>query len=109
MGEENDMPSPLGTWAVVISTPIGKQHVTLRIDERDGRLEGTATQGAETVSLVGARLDGARLTWSQSVTRPMKLAIKFDVNIAGDRMLGTAKAGILPTSKLEGARGPGQG
>jgi hypothetical protein len=98
------MQSPVGTWAVVIATPIGKQHVTLRISEREGRLEGTATQGAETVPLINAEREGARLTWTQSVTKPMKLVIKFDVTFDETRMTGTAKAGILPTSKLEGVR-----
>ena len=98
------MQSPVGTWAVVIATPIGKQHVTLLISERDGKLEGTATQGAETVPLIDAQCQGSRLTWTQRVTRPMKLVIEFDVTFDETKMKGTAKAGILPTSKLEGVR-----
>jgi hypothetical protein len=96
--------SPVGTWALTIATPVGKQHVTLRILERSGKLEGTATLGAESVPLVDAQCDGARLTWTQNVTKPMKLALKFDVTFDETKMTGTAKAGVLPSSKLEGIR-----
>jgi hypothetical protein len=89
---------------VTISTPIGKQHVTIRIFEREGRFEGTATQGAETVPIIDATWEGSRLTWSQLVTRPLKLNIKFDVSVMGDKMTGTAKAGVFPASKVEGTR-----
>jgi hypothetical protein len=102
------MASAVGTWKIIISTPIGRQHVRLQLVERGGRLEGTATQGAETVPLVNASWNGTRLTWSQSVTKPLKLDVKFDVNVADDQMVGTAKAGVFPASKVEGAREPSE-
>jgi hypothetical protein len=98
------MQSPVGTWTLVIATPIGKQHVTLRILDHGNNLEGTATQGPETVPLVDTKRDGARLTWTQKVTKPMKLTIRFDVIFDETRMTGTAKAGVLPGSKVEGIR-----
>jgi hypothetical protein len=93
-----------GTWKVIIRTPIGKQHVDLFISARNGRLEGTATQGTETVPLLDPVAEGSRLTWSQNVTKPLRLTIRFDVTIDGAQMSGTAKAGVLPLSKLEGHR-----
>ncbi len=98
------MQSPIGTWAVVIATPIGKQHVSLRISQDAGKLGGTATLGAETVPLLGLELEGNRLTWSQNVTRPLKLTLRFEVTFDEVRMTGTAKAGVLPSSSLEGRR-----
>jgi hypothetical protein len=95
-----------GTWNVTISTPIGAQHVVLRVRERAGAIEGTATQGAETVPMLDAVLEGARFRWSQRVTKPLKLDLRFEVQLDGDRMTGTAKAGIFPASKLEGTRAP---
>lgn len=98
------MQSPIGTWAVVISTPIGKQHVTFVITTSDAGFVGTATQGTDTVSLEGVTWDGERLRWSQSITRPMRLRLAFDVLIRDDVMEGTAKAGVLPSSRVEGRR-----
>ena len=39
------------------------------------------------------------------MTRPLRLTLRFDVTLdLSDTMTGTAKAGILPTSKLTGVR-----
>lgn len=100
--------SPVGTWQVTISTPIGKQYVTFQIVERSGTLAGTATGGSETVPLIDVTREGARLRWRQAVTKPMKLNIAFDVVITGDEMVGSAKAGVFPASKLEGKRQAGE-
>ena len=66
-----------GTWDVTIDTLVGK-------------IEAVAA--------------GDRLTWTQAVTTPMKLTLKFDVTIEGDTMTGTSKAGIFPASKVTGTR-----
>jgi hypothetical protein len=34
----------------------------------------------------------------------MKLTLKFDVSVDGDVMVGTSKAGFMPSSKLDGSR-----
>lgn len=93
-----------GTWAVTIATPIGAQRVTLTFATVDGVLTGSAARGDDVVALVEPRLDGARLTWTQHVTRPLRLTLRFDVVIDGDSMTGTAKAGALPSSRLTGQR-----
>ena len=96
-----------GTWNVTIVTPIGKQQVTLELASRESRIHGTARSAAETVEILDATLDpeGRRLTWTQHVTKPLRLTLRFDVVLdAAGTMTGTAKAGILPTSKLTGVR-----
>jgi hypothetical protein len=93
-----------GTWNITIATPIGKQSVVLEISSHDGDVRGTARQGEEVVPFIDPVVDGDRLTWTQNVTRPMRLSLKFDVTVDGATMTGTAKAGFLPTSKLTGAR-----
>lgn len=93
-----------GTWNITIATPIGKQSVVLEISTQDGNVRGTARQGEEVVPFLDPVVDGSRLTWTQNVTRPMRLSLKFDVTVDGATMTGTARAGFLPTSKLTGAR-----
>ncbi len=94
-----------GTWKIRIATPIDQQHVELEITQRhDGHLVGRATQGQETVPFLEPVIEGTRMTWVQQVTKPLKLTLKFDVTVDGDTMTGTAKAGLLPTSKLTGSR-----
>lgn len=93
-----------GVWKVSISTPIGKQTVLFHISTKDGLVTGTANQGGEAAAFVDPVMEGNRMSWSQRVTKPMSLHLKFEVMVNGDAMVGTAKAGLLPPSKVEGTR-----
>lgn len=93
-----------GRWDVVIATPMGKQVVIYEITDTGGLLTGTATQGADVTPLLDLAVDHALLTWSQHVTKPMRLHLRFEVLVDGNAMTGTAKAGFLPASKLTGVR-----
>ncbi|MGP8297247.1 hypothetical protein ACTPOK_04665 [Streptomyces inhibens] len=94
-----------GTWNIVIATPIGQQQAVLRLFSEDGALRGVATGEAEEVPLSDLTLQAAdRLTWRQSITRPMRLSLSFDVAVHGDELTGTAKAGRLPATKVTGRR-----
>ena len=93
-----------GTWNVKISTPIGMQAVVLELTEVGGIVEGVAKGAGENIPLIDPVLDGNRLTWKQSITKPMRLNLTFDVTIDGDTLTGTSKAGKLPTSKVTGTR-----
>jgi len=93
-----------GKWDISIASPMGQQLVSLAIGREGGELAGTATQGAETVPFKNIQADGDRLRWTQNVSRPFPLTVKFDVTMAGDTMSGTAKAGLFPETKLTGQR-----
>ena len=93
-----------GIWNINISTPIGTQSVVLELTESDGIVAGIAKRDAESTPLINPVLDGNRLTWKQSITRPMRLNLTFDVTIDGDTLTGTSKAVMLPTSKVTGTR-----
>jgi hypothetical protein len=95
-----------GTWTLVIDTPIGRQSAALTLSTVDGSLRGVARdlRHGEEVQLTDLVLDGDRLTWAQSITRPMRLTLTFDVTVTGDGMTGRAKAGRLPSSKVTGQR-----
>jgi hypothetical protein len=95
-----------GTWQLVISTPIGKQHAALELSTQDGILHGVARdqKHGDEVELSELVLDGDRLSWRQSITRPMRLRLVFEVTVHGDEMTGTSKAGRLPSSSVIGRR-----
>jgi len=60
-----------GTWNLTIATPIGKQLATLEITEQGTDLRAVARARSADIELVGLTLTGDRLTWAQSITRPM--------------------------------------
>ncbi|MDT5326434.1 MAG: hypothetical protein QOF25_3586 [Mycobacterium sp.] len=74
-----------GTWDVTIKTPIGSLAVAYTFAESGGALTGSATLRDDTVTLQDLAIDGARATWRQSVTKPMRLNLDFDVVVDGDR------------------------
>lgn len=93
-----------GAWRILINTPVGKQIVALQIQDRDGTVSGTATQGDESVEMIDPVIDGNKIEWSQRITKPMKLTIKFSLTRDGDALSGSAKPGILPSSVVTGTR-----
>ena len=92
-GAERDVAMDVG-----VDTPVGA------LTEQDGALTGCATGKDETVALQGIVVDGQRITWSQSVRKPMRLNLDFDVTVDGDRLVGHSRAGRLPRSAVTGAR-----
>jgi len=93
-----------GSWNATLVTPIGTMIVVFDITDVDGVIGGVAKSDAETVDILDAVADGDRLTWTQHVTTPMKLTLKFDVTVDGDTMTGGYKAGIFPSSKVNATR-----
>lgn len=98
-----------GDWDVSIKTPIGTLAVlyAFRRAGPDG-LVGTATYKDETVALQDFTSEtvggGVRLTWRQSVSKPIRLHLAFEVLVDGDVMSGHSRAGRLPRSAVSGAR-----
>ena len=94
----------IGQWDVTIKTPIGSMAVVYAFTESDGALTGTATGKSETVQLHDITVAAQRVTWRQSVTKPMRLNLEFDVEVDGDRLSGHSRAGRLPRSAVTGVR-----
>lgn len=93
-----------GEWDTTIVTPVGKLEVGLSISTNEGIIQGTATQGDETIPFINPVYLADKLTWSLSISKPLRLNLKFEVSVHGNHMTGVAKAGVLPGSKLTGRR-----
>lgn len=93
-----------GRWTISIPTPLGEQQVLLDIDHKEGRLGGTATQGDEVVPFLEPSVAGNRISWSQRITKPMKMQIKFDLVRDGNLLSGNAKPGFFPAIGVTGTR-----
>jgi hypothetical protein len=89
-----------GVWDVTIKTPIGSLATVYEFTET----AGTATHKGETVPLHDLVVTDGHATWRQSVTRPMRLNLDFDVTVDGDRLTGHSRAGRLPRSAVTGVR-----
>ena len=91
-----------------MKTPIGSIQATMTFDYSGDTLTGIATGGGETIELLDVQSvavdDGEHVTWSQSIRKPMRLNLEFDVLVEGDRMSGFSRAGKLPKSAVVGQR-----
>ena len=67
---------------MTIATPLGKKFIVYDIP------------------LANGTVTGKRLTWTQHVTKPTRLILRFEVRADDDSM--TVKAGILPSSQVSG-------
>lgn len=97
-----------GAWELSIQTPLGRQHTVLTLTRHENSLSGTMrdVRHGELVELKELQQQGTRLTWAQSITRPMRLNLTFEVTVDGDELTGLAKAGRLPASRVTGRRAP---
>ncbi|WP_338693211.1 hypothetical protein V2W30_02370 [Streptomyces sp. Q6] len=95
-----------GIWDLSVSTPLGTIEAVVELHRERAALTGVARGAGEDVPLMDVALSGDRLTWKQSVTRPMRLNLTFAVTVAGDTLTGTSRAGRLPASKVTGVRRP---
>ncbi|PPF87568.1 hypothetical protein C5E07_16295 [Pseudoclavibacter sp. RFBJ3] len=93
-------------------TPIGTLRAVLIFQDDAGTLSGVAEGSGELAvplrDLQVAVKDAAdRVTWAQTVTKPMRLELLFDVTVDGDLMSGYSRAGRLPKSAVSGVRRQG--
>jgi hypothetical protein len=95
---------PSGTWDLSIATPIGRMAAVVELWEEGGVLQGKAHGTGEETPLRDIAVHGNRLTWKQSITKPIRLNLAFDLAVDGDTMTGTSKAGALPSSRVTGQR-----
>jgi hypothetical protein len=93
-----------GRWELVISSPIGEQKGTLEIRTADSVLTGVMSSNGESIEIFDGKVNGDKISWSVSITSPMKLTIKSTATVTGDTMKGKAKAGIMPGAPFTGTR-----
>ena len=98
----------IGTWRLRMKTPVGTIEADYRFAEKDGALHGIASGAGETVLLtnivVQAGPTGQRVTWRQSITKPLRLHLEYDVTVEGDVLAGESRAGRLPRTRVTGNR-----
>ncbi|WP_019545999.1 hypothetical protein [Streptomyces sulphureus] len=93
-----------GTWDLTIATPIGSIEAVVELRTVGGELRGVAYGAGEEVPLRDLAVDGERITWRQSIRKPMRLDLVFALRVDGDELSGTSRAGRLPASRVAGRR-----
>ncbi|MCI0157360.1 hypothetical protein KNO15_11720 [Leifsonia shinshuensis] len=97
-----------GTWLLRMKTPVGTIEAEYRFEDEGGVIRASASGGGETTALTDIAAedspDGQHVAWRQSITRPLRLDLEFDVTVDGDALAGESRAGRLPRTRVTGER-----
>jgi aerobic carbon-monoxide dehydrogenase large subunit len=92
-----------GDWKMVLSTPMGPQEMTGHFECDGYSLTGYISSPEGRESFTGT-IEGNRLKFDLKVVKPMKITLKYDIEIQGDGLVGKVKMGIFGSAKLSGKR-----
>jgi hypothetical protein len=95
-----------GKWNLSIATPMGEQKVELELVQHGpDEITGVSRNDLEGEQpLEEPKLNGNKLTWKSTITRPIKVTATMELTFNGDLVTGTAKAGMFPAAKIVGQR-----
>lgn len=93
-----------GLWTIKLTTPMGSQEGSLRIEENSGGLGGTISiPPLGDLALRDVQADENRLTWSVKAKAPLPITAKFTAAIDGDSIRGRMSS-KLANGNFEGTR-----
>jgi carbon-monoxide dehydrogenase large subunit len=92
-----------GDWKMVLATPMGPQEMRGHFETDGVSLSGylSSAEGRQTFT---GTVEGNRLKFDLKVEKPMKITLKYDIAVEGDRLTGKVKMGIFGSAKLTGER-----
>jgi hypothetical protein len=93
-----------GTWELTVDSPMGAKAFRIEVRREGDALQGTASMSGDTTPMEGLVEENGHLKWTVRITRPMNIALAFDVTLAGDALEGTAKAGFMTLPGVKGVR-----
>src|SRR6266702_6589679 len=88
-----------GDWKMVLATPLGPQEMTGHFETDGLSLSGYLSSKEGQQSFTGT-VEGNRLKFDLKVEKPMKITLKYDIAVEGDRLAGKVKMGIFGSAKL---------
>ncbi len=92
-----------GEWKMTMSTPMGAQEMTGHFETAGAKLTGHLMSPEGRQDFTGT-VDGNRLKFELKVEQPMKITLKYDLQVDGDAIFGKVKMGMFGSSKLNGER-----
>lgn len=88
---------------MVLKTPMGPQEMAGHFATQGSALSGYLTSPEGRQDFTGT-VDGNRVKFDLKVEKPMKITLKYDLQVAGDTLTGKCKMGMFGTAKVSGQR-----
>lgn len=96
--------SIIGTWDVLVETPMGKQRPTMvYTQDGDSILVAEAEDGGVT-EYSPATQAGDTVTFDMIVKKPTRMQFEVTITVSGNTYAGVARNRFLPGIKINGTR-----
>ncbi|RLU02148.1 MAG: hypothetical protein D9N11_10725, partial [Ketobacter sp.] len=92
-----------GSWKVTLSTKLGAQDIQFHITTKGSHLDCLIESPMGNMDVQGT-VSGSTLSWDMKITKPIPMKARYEIELDGDTMSGTAKLGFLGKAKLSGVR-----
>jgi carbon-monoxide dehydrogenase large subunit len=92
-----------GDWKMILATPVGPQEMKGHFETSGTSLSGHLSSPEGQQGFTGT-VAGTQLKFDLKVEKPMKITLKYDLTVEGDRISGKVKMGIFGSAKLTGER-----
>ena len=93
-----------GDWNAVLKTPMGPQAMVLTMRTDGDAVSGALSSPEGSQEFTGGTLEGNRVRFDLKVEKPMKITLKYDLEITGDTLAGKCKMGMFGSAKVTGSR-----
>jgi len=94
-----------GKWNITIETPMGNKSGVLDLNVDGTQLSGSLSDADHFAALKDGKVQGNKLTWSATLTEPMRLNLQFTATVEEDRISGIAKH-LFGKAAFSGTRAP---
>lgn len=93
-----------GDWNAVLKTPMGPQAMVLTLRTHGDAVSGALSSPEGSQEFTGGTVEGNRVRFDLKVEKPMKITLKYDLEITGDTLTGKCKMGMFGSAKVTGTR-----
>lgn len=92
-----------GDWKMVLSTPMGPQEMQGHFETEGESLSGYLSSPEGQMEFTGSA-EGNNLKFDLKVVKPMKITLKYNLVVEGEKLSGKCKMGIFGSAKVSGER-----
>lgn len=97
--------SATGNWNLTIKTPMGEQKMQANLTANGETLTGTIQDANQPASdIKEGSIKGDQLSWKWDAKKPFPMTVTFALQLEGDVLKGTGKAGMFPAAPVNGTR-----
>ena len=93
-----------GNWAMVLKTPMGPQEMVAHFDTEGTAVSGYLSSPEGQQAFSGGTFENGNVRFDVKVEKPMKITLKYDLQVNGDAIRGKCKMGMFGSAKVTGTR-----